>query len=246
MQQKVNPLLNKSSGHPSVSTGGVYPPASAAEAHNAKTRKERSDGPAVTTGELRARKKDKDWELVAQCKKGDEKAYKILFDNYRQRVFRLLYRYAGNTHDAMDLVQTTFIKAFRSLDRFRSEAMFSTWLFRIAANVGIDHTRRRKGDKLRGLNEANELEEAAWRSAPDHNPFEPTRLLEQKELQASILKAVEDLPETQRMAFTLHAMEGMRYHQIAEVMDCSIGTVMSRLYYARRKLQEALSGEMAG
>ena len=185
------------------------------------------------------RKVDEDAGLVESARSGDQDAFSQLYEKYRERVYRIAYRHTKDKERALDLCQETFIKAFRSLDRFRSDAAFYTWLFRIAYNTCIDHLRSKANRPLGELND----EVLDQRALPNMNRSiepQPHTHAEESELREKLDEALEQLPEAQRSVFVLHVMEQLQYKEIAEVMDCSIGTVMSRLHYARQKLQGLL------
>src|SRR5438132_363782 len=177
-------------------------------------------------------------ELVKQCQRGDSTAFDELVVRYRTRVFGMIYNMVHNEQDAWDLAQDGFVKAWKSIDRFRGQSAFYTWLYRIVTNVGIDWLRKKQihaeseFDENVGLSDV----EPAARTAPRADPL-PSQKMEQREIRARIDEAIAKLSPEHRSVIVLKEMQDLQYNEIAEVMNCSIGTVMSRLFYARKKLQ---------
>lgn len=171
--------------------------------------------------------------LVERARVGDGEAFEELVRRYRNDVFALAYHYVRNREDAWDLSQEVFIKAHRGLKRFRGDASLKTWLLRITANRCKDHFKKRK---LRTV----AMDEGIERKQPAGRSDNPDVALEARELGEAIHTALGQLPEKQRTAFVLREFEGLSYEEMAGVMACSSGTVMSRLYHARQKLQSAL------
>ena len=165
--------------------------------------------------------------LVQQAQAGDQQAFGVLVRHYQRRVFALGIRFFGNADDAEDLVQETFLRAWRALDRFDPTRPLAPWLMRIASNRALTEiaTRKRRGNE--------ELDETlAWKGAgADEN-------LERRELQQALGRAVGELPDDQRMILLLRTTEGLSYREISETLDIPIGTVMSRLARARETLRK--------
>lgn len=172
--------------------------------------------------------------LVERARAGNVEAFEELVRRYRNDVFALSYHYVRNREDAWDLSQEVFIKAYRGLKRFRGDASLKTWLMRITANRCKDYFKKRKLKTVA-------MDEAIERRQPADRSRNPDQALAASELGEAIQKALEQLPEKQRTAFVLREFEGLSYEQMAGVMACSTGTVMSRLYHARQKLQNALT-----
>lgn len=170
--------------------------------------------------------------LAAQARSGDVSAFEELVRRYRNDVFALSYHFVRNREEAWDISQEVFIKAYRSLKWFRGEASFKTWLMRITANHCKDHFKKRRLDVI-------PFEDAVKSEARAALPT-PTERLEAVELGAAIEKAVDMLPAKHRTAFILREYEGLSYQDMAKVMRCNLGTVMSRLHHARKKLQNTL------
>jgi len=178
-----------------------------------------------------------DERLVEQSLKGDLAASRELFQKHRERVYRLAYRYLGDREDALDATQQAFINAFSSLAGFAKQSSFYTWLARITVNAAIDLRRRRQRYPVRPEESAALDAGRRQRRRPRLNPQQQAQ---QHELQEALRRAVASLPEPQQQVFALHTYEQMTYKQIAEALGCSIGTVMSRLFYARKRLQKML------
>jgi RNA polymerase sigma-70 factor (ECF subfamily) len=178
-----------------------------------------------------------DEELLARHGRGDRAALEELFQRHRSAAYRVAYRRLGQEADALDAVQEGFIKALRHLDGFGRRSSFKTWLLRIVMNAALDLRRRRERRRAAGMS-------LAW--LRQHEPREPAGVgveaqgLERAELRRLLDEALAALPEAHRRAFILHADAELPYREVAEVLGVPIGTVMSRLYYARRKLQAYL------
>lgn len=175
--------------------------------------------------------------LLAQAKRGDKKAFEALMDGSYDRVFRLAYRVTGSSDSAEDVAQEVFLQAYKSLSRFRNDCKFSTWLHVITVRKAIDWQRQNKAD--RGTVRLGE-----WSDAPsDDNPNgnDPIQMTHEKELGELLENAIMKLPPDQRAALSLVVQEGHSYHDAAEILECSIGTVAWRVWNARRLLRDMLS-----
>ncbi|MBM4050576.1 MAG: sigma-70 family RNA polymerase sigma factor [Planctomycetes bacterium] len=182
---------------------------------------------------------DEDLQKIQACLDGDESAFEFLFNKYRQKVFNLAHRYVGDTEDALDITQECFVKAHHSLRTFEGRSSFYTWLCRLVINACVDFRRAHKAPQPLSLSESP-AEGEVKHDPEDLRVIGPSGALELKELESRIQDAIESLPGPQRAVFVLHVAEQMPYKRIADVLDCSVGTVMSRLHYARKKLQESL------
>jgi RNA polymerase sigma-70 factor (ECF subfamily) len=171
-------------------------------------------------------------ELAARAREGDMAAFETLVRRYRNDVYALCYYFTRNREDAWDLSQEVFIKAHRALPGFRGDAGFKTWVLRIAANQSKDHLKKRRLQTTPF--------EDTWESAATEAGQTPAETMEAKEIGAAIDAAVSRLPLKHRTAFMLREYEGLSYQEMAEVMHCSVGTVMSRLFHARKRLQQML------
>lgn len=174
-----------------------------------------------------------DAELVSRAQTGEEAAFEELVRRYRNDVYGLSYHFLRNREEAWDVSQEVFIKAYRSLGRFRGEAGFKTWLLRIAANHCKDHFKKRR------------VPTVSMDAMPTQDLFpsdtDPGKQLRDNELGIAIQEALDSLPAKHRTAFVLREFEDMSYKDMAKVMNCSEGTVMSRLHHARKKLQNKLA-----
>jgi len=175
-----------------------------------------------------------DGPLVARARDGSTEAFEELVRKYRNQVYALCFHFVHSREDAWDLAQETFVNAHRALPTFRGESGFKTWLMRIAANRCKDHLKKRRLDTV-------PFDDAQFADGPSP-AAQPDEELENRELARAIETAVNALPLRHRTAFLLREYEGLSYQEMAEVMHCNIGTVMSRLFHARRKLQAALRG----
>lgn len=180
-----------------------------------------------------------DKELIERVKNGEKSAYDLLVLKYQQRIVNLVSRFVRNHSDALDVTQEAFIKAYRALPNFRGESAFYTWLYRIAVNTAKNHlavqSRRPSGSGY----DVSEIEQIEGADALKEQAT-PENLVLKDELQATVLKAIEDLPEDLKTAIMLREIEGLSYEEIASVMECPIGTVRSRIFRAR----EAIENEM--
>ena len=227
-------------------------------------------------------------DLVKRCQDGDTEAFDELVTRYRTRVFGMIYNMVHSEQDAWDLAQESFLKAWKSIGRFRGQSSFYTWIYRIVMNVTIDWMRKKKikgGDaefddaiQLREIDPASKtvpktealphqamereeirarIEKAIAQLSPEHRAVIlmkeiddmqyheiaealPHQAMERDEIRTRIEKAIGQLSPEHRAVILMKEIDDMQYHEIAETLGCSIGTVMSRLFYARKKLQNLL------
>ncbi len=181
-----------------------------------------------------------DLQLVERVREGDKRAFGLLVEKYRRRVIRLLSRMVRNPEDMEDIAQETFIKAYRALPQFRGDAAFYTWLYRIAVNTAKNHLVAR-GKAMRTVSDhaVNDDDEPDERLVAQDNNTPESELLS-KQVAIAVNEAVDALPEELRQAITLREMEGLSYEEIAETMDCPIGTVRSRIFRAREAISSKL------
>src|SRR6266404_7548104 len=181
-------------------------------------------------------------DLVRQCQAGRTEAFDQLVNRYRSRIFGMIYNMVHSEQDAWDLAQDSFVKAWKSIKRFRGQSSFYTWLYRIVMNVTIDHARKKQikgaGTEFNDEVKLDEIEPAA-RTAPRSEAL-PHLQMERSEIRARIDAAIAELTPEHRAVILMKETEDMQYHEIAEALGCSIGTVMSRLFYARKRLQNLL------
>jgi RNA polymerase sigma-70 factor (ECF subfamily) len=182
-----------------------------------------------------------DAALVERCRAGDVAAFEPLVEKYRQRVWRLAYNVLRDREEAWDVAQEAFIKAYQALPSFRGQSAFYTWLYRIVMNVAADRGRSR-GAQGRAFGTERVPEEDWERVLSDQNPGDesPDEAAARTEDRAKIMKALDTLSEDHRRIVMLSDLEGLSYREIAETLDIPMGTVMSRLHNARKRLRDAL------
>jgi RNA polymerase sigma-70 factor (ECF subfamily) len=177
-----------------------------------------------------------DWELVQKCQSGETGAFQELVSRYHQKVYLVILGLLRNREDAMEVAQETFLRAYRKIGGFQGGSSFYTWLYRIAVNLTIDAQRRQKRNPLDFRESMDEVLESQDEVARD--PFADVH---DRELREGLMKALNDLTPEHKAVIVLRTVEGLSYKDIGEILGCSEGTVMSRLHYARKKLQEKLS-----
>jgi RNA polymerase sigma-70 factor (ECF subfamily) len=181
-----------------------------------------------------------DQELVERAQKGDKRAFELLVMKYQRKLARLLSRMVRDPAEIEDITQESFIKAYRALPQFRGESAFYTWLYRIAVNTAKNYlvargrraptTTEYSSEEAEGFEDAELLRDIAT----------PDAELQTKQIAEAVNKAVEALPEELRTAITLREIEGLSYEEIAQMMDCPIGTVRSRIFRAREAIAEKI------
>jgi RNA polymerase sigma-70 factor (ECF subfamily) len=185
-----------------------------------------------------------DRDLVERCQRGDLDAYEVLVHRYRQRLYGLIYGMVRHEQDATDLCQETFVKAWQAIRGFQKNAGFYTWLYRIATNLCVDRARRHARRPTVAFEEAVDPETDPGVDVPPSQQPSPPDELRRKELGEQIARAVLELSPEHRAVIQLREYEGLEYAEIAQAVGCSIGTVMSRLHYARKHLQKLLRDEI--
>ena len=184
-----------------------------------------------------------DDDLIRRCRAGDVAAFEPLVEKYRQRVWRLAYQVLRDKEEAWDCAQEAFVRAFQSLSAFRGQSAFYTWLFRITINVATD-SHRARGARARAFG-AEQVPEEEWaRTAADRGAT-PDQAAIQAEKRERISRALDALPLKHRTIIMLSDVEGLSYREIAQVLSCPIGTVMSRLHNARQRLRAILGPMLA-
>ncbi len=181
-------------------------------------------------------------ELIHRCQKGDLAAFDDLVRLYEKKVYNLAYRMSGNHDDANDLSQEAFLRVFQSLKDFRGQSSFSTWLYRVVSNVCLDELRQRGRRPTISIDEpvSSDKGETMQRQLADTAP-PPDELAERREVREVVQSCIEELSEEYRVVIVLRDLQDLSYQEIAEVLDCSLGTVKSRLNRARLALKERLS-----
>ncbi len=188
---------------------------------------------------------DGDLRLVERAKRGDSGAYDALVTRHRGRIYAMIRNMIHHETEAWDLSQEVFIKAWQALPRFEAKARFSTWLYRIAHNVVYDFTRKRRIESAGELNDEifdRERIDPSSSTTPAGGES-PDVSLSLAELRLKIEAALGKLSPEHREVVVLKDVQGLAYKEIADVMSCSVGTVMSRLFYARQKLQTMLKDD---
>lgn len=184
-----------------------------------------------------------DWELVQRSRAGDRDAFRVLVERYQRKVAALALGMLRNREDALDVVQDTFAKAWQSLDKFKGDSSFYTWVYRIAVNLCIDQQRRdaKMPQVPSGPPDGEDgPEEELPAAVLGDEPEDPFRRARDAELARGIQQAISELTPEHRAVILLREVDGLSYEEISQALDCPKGTVMSRLHYARRQLQERL------
>lgn len=183
--------------------------------------------------------KSSDQALVERVQQGDKKAFDLLVLKYQLRISKLVARFLRNPADVPDVVQETFIKAYRALPNFRGDSAFYTWIYRIAINTAKNHLvsmGRKSSSNTIDIQDAEDYGASEWLK----EYATPERELLADEIQSAVNKAFKDLPADLREAITLREIEGLSYEDIAEAMDCPVGTVRSRIFRAREAIDVKL------
>lgn len=191
-----------------------------------------------------------DHDLVQRVQAGDSAAFRELFDKYHRRAFAVAMGVVKNPDDALDAVQEAFVKVHKNIDKFQGTSSFYTWLYRIVMNVSIDHVRKKSRRKSLDFDERamHEEGEVAGGGAivPNVTDANPGKAALRRELGGAIQAALDELPDHHRAVLVLREVEGMSYEQMAEALEVPKGTIMSRLFHARKKMQAALTPYLSG
>ena len=184
--------------------------------------------------------------LIADFKEGSRERFDELVQAYTQKLYRLAYGLLGNHHDAEEVVQDSFVRAYRGLDNFRGDSSFETWMHRITMNLARNkfHWNRRRGEGVTvSLSEQNDFSDESESSVelelPDTS-YSPDRLMQKVETQSNVIRGMNQLPETLREAMVLRHVKDMPYEEIARILNCPVGTVKSRIARGRELLREYL------
>ncbi|MBQ2868150.1 MAG: sigma-70 family RNA polymerase sigma factor [Firmicutes bacterium] len=178
-------------------------------------------------------------ELIALAKAGDERSFELLIEQCKTKAYNIALRYLRNEEDAMDALQESFIKIYRHLESFREGSKFDTWVYRIVVNTCNDMLRKNHGAPVEYLNRSDEEEEEYTLELPDTDPGPQDALL-QKEQAKLILDALDQLKPDQKEVVILRDIQGFAYEEIAEMLNCSMGTIKSRINRSRSRLREIL------
>jgi RNA polymerase sigma-70 factor (ECF subfamily) len=194
--------------------------------------------------------READRELVRRVQRGEGAAFRELFDRYHRRAYAVAFGVVKNKQDSLDIVQEAFIKVHRHIQSFQGSSSFYTWLYRIVMNLAIDHVRRSKkgrdldyDDRVRREDDDVAGDGAILPRILDGNPG---KTVLRRELTDAIQRALDELPEYHRAVIILREVEGLSYEEMAKILKVPKGTIMSRLFHARRKMQAALSAYLEG
>lgn len=184
--------------------------------------------------------KETDRQLVERVKRGDKRAFDMLVLKYQHKIVGLISRYVRDQDEILDVTQEAFIKAYRALPRFRGDSAFYTWMYRIAINTAKNHL---VSKSRRPPNTDIDIDEGEFQndSAVLRDIENPENRLATEQLKAVVFKAINDLPEELKVAVTLREFEGLSYEEIAEVMECPVGTVRSRIFRAREAIEKKIA-----
>lgn len=185
--------------------------------------------------------KEEETRLIRDIRRGEADAFETLVREHQTRVYNIALRMTGNPDDALDISQETFLKAWRTLGRFRGECGLGSWLYRIASNLSIDLLRkakRRQAEKLVYLDDPGE--DGRPMELPDVSG-DPQALLERAETRRAVWECLDELPEEQKLILVLRDVNGLSYEEIGETLELELGTVKSRLFRARAKLANLLA-----
>ena len=177
-----------------------------------------------------------DWDLVQKCQAGDMASFQELVSRYHQKVYMVVLGLLHNRDDALEVAQESFFRAYRKIRSFEGGSSLYTWIYRIAVNLAIDQQRRQKRNPLEFRETMDGVLEAQQETARD--PFADVH---DRELRENLARAINELTPEHKAVIMLRTIEGLSYKDIGEILGCSEGTVMSRLHYARKKLQDKLS-----
>lgn len=201
--------------------------------------------PSAVVGEtiaLRKREAEADWWLVQRIQAGEVERFDDLVNKYRERIWSVVYHLTSNREDAADLTQDVFIKAFKSINRFQGQSAFFTWLYRIAVNTTLNHLQKARLRRFFSLEQIRDEEPVAELAAQLVDPAAGAdRRACLGELQQKLNEAMQKLSIKHRTVVTLFEIDGLSHEEIAEITGTSIGTVRSRLHYAKELLKSDLS-----
>lgn len=200
-----------------------------------------SNSDAASNRAKRRKEAEVDRGLVEKAQQGDREAFRQLVERHQRRAFAIAISTVRDENDAREIVQEAFLRVHKSLHKFQGGSSFFTWLYRIVTNLAIDHVRRPAN------REAELFDDVQLGDKPEVFPFisriegaDPVDRVRRQEIGARIRKALDDLPPYHRSVIIMREVEGMSYQEMADAMDVSKGTIMSRLFHARQKLQKAL------
>lgn len=181
-----------------------------------------------------------DRDLVRDSRRGDKEAFRELVERHQRKIVSVAMGMVQNRDDALELTQETFVKAYENLGKFKGESSFYTWLYRIAVNLAIDYRRRGRRFSYVSMSGRPDGSDGLEASLPGKKLSDPYHQARVHELGGRVAEAINELTPDHKAVILLREVEGLSYEDISRVMQCSKGTVMSRLHYARKKLQEKL------
>jgi RNA polymerase sigma-70 factor, ECF subfamily len=181
-----------------------------------------------------------DRKLVEDARRGDTSAFRELVNRHQRRAYAVALGMVHDPDDARDVCQEAFLKVHKNLGTFEGDAQFFTWLYRIVVNLCIDHLRKKRGQQVEFDETHPHDEPDEGGIAPHRTGFDPARALADKELRKQILGALDKLSPAHRAVLVMREVEGLSYQEMADTMKVSIGTIMSRLFHARKKMQTML------
>ncbi len=181
-----------------------------------------------------------DSELVRECRRGNKDAFRELVERYQRKILSVAIGMLQNQDDALEVTQEAFVKAYRNLDGFKGESSFYTWLYRIVVNLAIDRRRRDRRHGTVSLEDRPGGGEDLEADLPSQRLSDPYQQAKSRELGDRLRRAIDELTPDQKAVILLREVDGLSYDEISQVMQCPKGTVMSRLHYARKVLQDKL------
>ncbi|MHB1419691.1 MAG: RNA polymerase sigma factor [Bacillota bacterium] len=181
-----------------------------------------------------------DDDLISRSRKGEVEAFEALISHYQRQVYTVAYRFMGNHDDASDLAQEAFIRAFYSIKSFRGDSSFKTWIHQIVANVCRDELRKRQRQQTTSLDEPFLTEDGIMTRQTVDWDLSPEQLYEEKEGREYLQKLIDELPPEYRIVLVMREIQDMTYEEIASQLDCSLGTIKSRLSRARKILRDKI------
>ncbi len=186
-----------------------------------------------------------DWELVRRCKQDNRQAFQELVERYQRKAVAIALGMLHDREDALEVAQEAFTKVFASISKFKEESSFYTWLYRIVVNLSIDRQRQRSRRSMFEQHQSRGDHDDDWiESIPDRRGIDPSDRVAERELGQHIRTAIDELMPAHKAVISLRAVEGLSYEEISQVLQCSRGTVMSRLHYARKRLQKRLGHDL--
>ena len=224
----------------------------ASEDRDAGTQAPASPEPALPKAKrsrITPEERERDRELVRAVQGGDTVAFRELYDRYHRRAYAVAFGVVRNPQDAMDVVQEAFVKVHKHIQGFQGTSSFYTWLYRIVMNLSIDHVRRRKGTNLDyddGIGRGDDEVAGDGALLPSLSDANPRKTVLRRELVEAMQQALDTLPEHHRAVILLRELEGLSYEEMARVLEVPKGTIMSRLFHARKKMQAELAPYLEG